>query len=967
MDKKNVKKYKDNGKVEHMNKIKIMKKNRLEVSMKDKINKNDLPVKYEIDPPKKIDKENKEKKKFKYDNKKNNDSYLVSKHINSDKKQYTLKNSLLSDIHKFAKAKEKLTDPSELFNNSNDTTRFVFTSSFDSSNFNFTFFNYMLFFNCSIINIELKQNIKSTLEVNFTNDISALFFKKFNATAVNKNHFFALLEKYSSTDELLSIKNALINYKLYDVLIIKDAQDYNKTKHFIVTDEAAYYNFFKKCKRYIEVFEQNEEKNILIQTNEKQNELSCVFIKPKNYYSSYAEEIEKEILATNIIEFRKKLKKYIYINKKHNTDVQQQFLDYDKLVSIQDVYEPNSVTAVKTLDFYSNNLIILQENSSQTYKAIYKNIGIQYNIDFLKKKKEDIMKSNDLKNYLYKIFPYIEKFTIENNIISEANQKQYTLDLDILSFKNKKYLNKIFIYTDVKYTTNKIVLFTLYLFKINYLILIVYVNNYKNEKFIEGVNTDSYILIWSYGNYINPLYALISPYQITSAIVNEKSYDLVFAGCSNGLIVIWQLPPNFHGNFNSYSAISDKTIDIEPYIFSNIEQSHKREITSLVFLTDKTLILTDRSISFSDQKNFHLLVSVSIDGSILIWDATNIKIASAVNTSKKKKKKEIQDELYSFKPLFRINITRPNTEYSLGFTYFHFVEIDENISSYFAFSEEGEYVFGNIYDCAQKQKNYSIIDTMNDDYKNYKTILCVKRNNIIKYIILTLTDTNFYLWLENEQHPFYVSPASNDLYSCCEFSQTRIGVIYIGKKNGHIEIWNLLEHKDHCIYSISISSYSLTCISISNYLDNTLINMNEKKMISFVDNNKYNDLENWDEIVDTNEELINKDEDDVYKYSYNKIIIGDSSGCVFVYQIEESFLNPTKKEIDEFLLWTDNMIRVNKQIKERQLQLSEDKLKTPKKEDGNTNEKKEELKSKLDEDYKNVFEKCKNYLLGNKI
>lgn len=30
---------------------------------------------------------------------------------------------------------------------------------------------------------------------------------------------------------------------------------------------------------------------------------------------------------------------------------------------------------------------------------------------------------------------------------------------------------------------------------------------------------------------------------------------------------------------------------------------------------------------------------------------------------------------------------------------------------------------------------------------------------------------------------------------------------------------------------------------------------------------------------------------DAYKYSYNKIIIGDSNGCVYVYQMEQNLLN----------------------------------------------------------------------------
>ncbi|SBS84490.1 conserved Plasmodium protein, unknown function [Plasmodium ovale curtisi] len=418
-------------------------------------------------------------------------------------------------------------------------------------------------------------------------------------------------------------------------------------------------------------------------------------------------------------------------------------------------------------------------------------------------------------------------------------------------------------------------------------------------------------------------------------------------------LVIWKLPPNFHGRYALDSKINEKTVDIEPYIFSKIEHSHKREVTSLLFLNDKSLILSEKKISINSQKNSDLLISISVDGTILIWDATNIEIVEVKNNVKKKDK-ELADELYSFKPLFKINITRPNT----GDLFLQ---------------EEGEYITGNMYGCMQKEKNYSIISKINDDYKSFKTFLCVKRNNIIKCLILTLTDTNFYLWKDNEQHPIYISPKSNEIYSCCEFSQTKISVIYIGKTNGHIEIWNLLEQKNHCIHSVSISSYSLTCISIFQYIDSNQYNNLEKKNSLPKDNKNCTTCENWDEVIDTNEYLMSKNEDDAYKYSYNKIIIGDSSGCVFVYEIEENLLNSVtfynahslmgktergliykgvhrthdKGEIDEFLLWIENRIHVNKQKIKRQMELCE------------TNERKEQLKIKLEEDYKNVFEKYK--------
>ncbi|CRG97385.1 dynein intermediate chain, putative [Plasmodium gallinaceum] len=934
--KKKEKEKKENEKLENKKKDNIKKKN----DMKKK-NEIDIKNKNEVDIKNKSDTDTKNKNEKEYDEKKKKiENDIKGKNENNEKKNHILKNTTLIDTYIINEDPKKLGDEKIHHKNFNSLIR--------------------------VVNIELEKNIKNIIGIDFCDELSSIIFKNFHSVVIKKNYLFSLFQKYMGTDELIIINNSLTDYKIDDLLIFRNTQKYYKKNYALVVDEKIFSYFIKKDKNAEINLDESKNKNNSIVGSNKKEELNCIFIKPKEYISLNEEEIENEIRLTNIIENRKKFKKYIYINKKKKLFIKPEFMEKDEFISIKNNITPNSVLKEKTLDFFSKNSIILQSKGCQTYQTIYKSLGTQYNIEFLKKKKEEILKSNKLHKFLCKFFPIIEKSIIENLILSQKEEQKNKQSNDISPFKNIKYLNKIFIYTDVKYTTDKVVLFTFYLSLINYLIFIIYVNNYKNNNFIEGVNTDSYILVWCYNNYINPLYALISPYQISSVAVNEKDYNLVIAGCSNGLLVIWKLPENFYGKSILDSKINEKTIDVEPYLFSSIEQSHKREVTSLIFLKDKNLIIYEKKISFSYQKNYHLLVSISVDGTILIWDVTNIEIIEVKNNMKKKEK-ELTDELYSFKPIFKITTTRPNTEYSLGFTYLHFIEINQNVSSFFAFSEEGEYIIGNLYGCMQKEKNYSIINKINDDYKNYKTLLCVKRNNILKYLILTLTDTNFYLWKENEEHPLYISPKSNEIYSCCEFSQTKISVIFIGKINGQIEIWNLLDQKNHYIYSLTISSYSLTCISIFQNYDSTLFKSLEKKTKPV----KIDDIdiiyENCDEIIDTNEYLMSKNEDDIFKYAYNKIIIGDSSGCVFVYEIEENLLNSSKEEIREFSLWIENRIYVNKQKLKRQLELFEEKEKMLMKDEKKTNERKEQLKTKLEEDYKNILEKYKSYLLGQKI
>ncbi|ETW30656.1 hypothetical protein PFFCH_01958 [Plasmodium falciparum FCH/4] len=615
---------------------------------KEEIKKNEITKKHEINK-KKLDIDTKNKTDSDYKNKRDKEGVenkYVSNEIkykttDTDKKNNQLKNSILFDVH--------------ITNKDVETKGDTKISQTDVNSFIRTFFQTFLF---SAVNLKIDKDVKHMLEINLSKELSDIIFNKSSSVLINKNYFFTLVQKFFKSDEYLSIKKSLTDYTFDDILML---QNVDTNKHSIVFDTNTYSYILEKYQNTTETFDLNKEtdnnQNNFFDDTEK---LNCIFIRPKKYISSNEEEIRKEINNTHTIQNRKKFKKIIYIKRDKIKNNKHEFVECDKYTSIKNDITIRNAVQEKTLDFYSTNSIVLHDKNSQTYKAVFKNLGIQYNIEFLNKRKEDILKSINLEKFLHKVFPMIEKSIIENIIILQKEQEQNLQSSDILSFKNIKYLNKIFIYTDVKYTTDKVVLFTLYLSLINYLIFIIYINNYKNDNFIEGVNTDSYILIWSYNNYINPLYALISPYVIS------------------------------------------------------------------------------------------------------------------------------------------------------------------------------------------------------------KTLVCVKRNTLIKYLIITLTDTNFYLWKENEEHPIFISPKSNEIYSCCEFSQTKISVIFIGKINGHIEIWNLSEQKNHCIYSLTISSYSLTCVSIFQNIDSNIFNSyvhktkEEKKNKDDNDDINYDD---YDDIIDTNEYLMSKDDD----------------------------------------------------------------------------------------------------------
>lgn len=116
----------------------------------------------------------------------------------------------------------------------------------------------------------------------------------------------------------------------------------------------------------------------------------------------------------------------------------------------------------------------------------------------------------------------------------------------------------------------------------------------------------------------------------------------------------------------------------------------------------------------------------------------------------------------------------------------------------------------------------------------------VQRSPFLKDTVLTLGDSNFAIWRENvlvtartlatavpvqeenltvpkwthiQEGPIILSPNSEQMCTAACWSPSRPAVFYIGKEDGRIEVWNLLEKtSEPAFVQEHITNAKITCI-----------------------------------------------------------------------------------------------------------------------------------------------------------
>ncbi|KGL73318.1 WD repeat-containing protein 63, partial [Tinamus guttatus] len=296
---------------------------------------------------------------------------------------------------------------------------------------------------------------------------------------------------------------------------------------------------------------------------------------------------------------------------------------------------------------------------------------------------------------------------------------------------------------------------------------------------------------------------------------------------------------------------------------SSIEYSHRAIITDIHWLPD-FFEVNRMGATFENRAEICVqLVTCSPDCSILFWDIRGTKLPIQP-LSEKAKEEKIIDVLPDFpdtfkhldltwKPLIKINLCKSDTSVdyspiriSLTEEYYHYKTSDkvqslnklveltkespyaeisvpsgkilkglENVSTnFFVGTEDGEIIYSDWKMERDSDSGRLIGKKPSQKHAVHDGIVhTVQRSPFFKDIVLSVGPWNFAIWKEGlATGPILQSSCSAVRYTVGQWSLTRPGVFFIGREDGNIDIWDLLEktHEPSQFQNISISM--ITCI-----------------------------------------------------------------------------------------------------------------------------------------------------------
>ncbi|XP_073501351.1 dynein axonemal intermediate chain 3-like [Phyllobates terribilis] len=362
--------------------------------------------------------------------------------------------------------------------------------------------------------------------------------------------------------------------------------------------------------------------------------------------------------------------------------------------------------------------------------------------------------------------------------------------------------------------------------------------------------TPSLILIWSLNDPIHPQLMLECPDDIYCFQFCPSDPNIIAAGCMNGQTPL-EVKQSHDSPLVRYCAVS------------SIEHGHREVITDLHWLPDYFEI-TRTGYPYENKSGYCVqLATCSPDCSVMFWDIRSHKTHLQTPTSRKQEENQHSAPLgvpdtfkhldLIWRPLLKSSIPKIETggefspiKISLRDEHHHCRTADKLQTPIKEEKSEGSIHYSSLR--ATSAKNNKILEDVNTSYfagtedgellytdwkmeKDGDTgrlisakpsqrhgihdglVHTVQRSAFLKDFALTVGGWNFAIWKEGvTSGPILQSCCTQKRYTTAHWSLSRPGVFFIGKEDGNVDIWDLLEKTHEPSQTQNISAAAITCI-----------------------------------------------------------------------------------------------------------------------------------------------------------
>ncbi|KAE9004249.1 hypothetical protein PF010_g13480 [Phytophthora fragariae] len=303
---------------------------------------------------------------------------------------------------------------------------------------------------------------------------------------------------------------------------------------------------------------------------------------------------------------------------------------------------------------------------------------------------------------------------------------------------------------------------------------------------------------------------------------------------------------------------------VKPLYVSYIDVSHRRPVADLQWLPTGVEVNSRGHVVAStgaDAGAVNQFVTIAADGQVSFWDLrfkdpkyrgmTRAKV-DKTGTAAAKDGTAAPD--VHFVPIYSISLTKLDSPGELALQSLWLEKTrDESgggdggsggvpalTSHFYCGTEEGEFVYADWrpHAPAKGTGNKGEDGGRGDEGVEYVQWLCRDHSRPVlglcaspffSSIFLTASESHFHLWNVSQQHeggaavdannpvtasngPIFVSPLTPSAITCVAFSPTRPGVIFLGKADGMLEVWDFLDQSHRSSLTIGVTACALTSI-----------------------------------------------------------------------------------------------------------------------------------------------------------
>nr|XP_025038962.1 WD repeat-containing protein 63 isoform X3 [Pelodiscus sinensis] len=604
------------------------------------------------------------------------------------------------------------------------------------------------------------------------------------------------------------VKKIVLEYPGEELLIVLDIEFKYGQSFYLVASEEAKESFLNPPEA---VEEEGETKDGMVE--------EYVYKPPvrKPWVSLGSEkEIEEESVKESLREI-----KYMISRTRREFGSKVRFTDRNAS-SVKDgyiectSYQDNNFSIMKLeKDVGAQVVPKVREMSTQTKWTYPRNAATQYfPREFSDEEKELCLSSEDLKEFIISVFLRVEIALQQNEIINVFFDDWKALAEDESAFggKSDAYLKEYQSFTDLHYLKDRTVSCVCWHPAINGIIAVSVTERLSYEERVTQSGKlllqKSPILFWSFSDPIHPQLMLECPEDIYCFEFCPSDPNIIAGGCINGQVVLWDISEYEEKLQNAKTGASGRkntAVNMPTFIqaqqsgkephfvrycaVSSIEYGHKTVITDIHWLPDYFEVNLSKSATSGDYSP----TKISLED-----EHFHYKIPDKMQFQIKPERLGDENPYKQFK----IPSTKP-------------LKILENIpTNFFVGTEDGEVIYSD-WKMERESDSGRLISQkpINKHTIHDGIVHSIQRSPFFKDIILSVGGWNFAIWKEGvSSGPILQSCCSSKRYTVGHWSLSRAGVFFIGREDGNIDIWDLLEKTHEPSQTQNISISMITCI-----------------------------------------------------------------------------------------------------------------------------------------------------------